>query len=167
MMRRAIPRAIIHAACSGSIDYPPAQFDMVRVGKIMYGGYEGYRTAVTISAKIIAVQQLLKGQAVGYGGRFRAPHNMTVGIVSCGYAIAGFLMFGHTSHVCVDKKMCKILGSVCMDTVAIDVSDVCSPIGKTVTITGDMPGARIVDFINQSGLSGATYLCSLKFPILN
>jgi alanine racemase len=161
IMRRTCPHALVHAACSGTAHYRLAQFDMVRIGKAMYGGFEGYKTAVTIAAKIIAVQHLTKGQHVGYGGKFTATENMTAGIVSCGYAVAGFLLLGNKYEIYVDKKPCKILGAVCMDTMAIDISDIQNPQGKMAIISGDSAGSRITDFINQNGTSGATYLCTL------
>ena len=161
IMRHSHPHAIVHAACSGSSHYKPAQFDMVRVGKAMYGGFEGYRTAASVQGKIVAVRHLQKSNSFGYGSKFTASGPITIGIVSCGYSEAGYLLLGHTDHVFVDKKPCKILGTICMDVMAIDVSQIVDPLNKTVTILGDQKGARITDFTVKSGLSGATLLCSL------
>jgi len=127
----------------------------------MYGGFDGYKTVVKITAKIAAVQQVPKGCGVGYGSKFIAPNAMCIGVVSCGYADCGYLLFGHTTHVYVGKTACKILGTVCMDTFAIDVTHVANPRGKTVTILADKPGAAIMDFVNTSKTSACRLLCSL------
>jgi alanine racemase len=161
IIRRTFPRAIIHAACSGAAHYRPAQFDMVRIGKAMYGGFTGYKTAVTITAKIVATQNLLKGQSVGYGAKFTAKENMTIGIVACGYAVAGFLLLRGVDSVYLNKKECKILGSVCMDNMAIDISGIKEPLSKTVTIIGESQNCKITDLIDKIKISGATILTTL------
>jgi len=161
IIKRTCPRAIIHAACSGAAHYVPAQFDMVRIGKAMYGGFTGYKTAVNISAKIVATQNLLKGQSVGYGAKFTASENMTIGILACGYAVSGFLLLGGVNSVFVGKKECKILGAVCMDNMAIDVSAIKEPVGKSVTLVGDVANCRITDYIDKIKISGATFLTTL------
>jgi len=163
MMRRHHPRAIIHAACSGSSEHQPAQFDMVRVGKALYGGYYGYRTAITLTAKICAVQNVPKNCGVSYGAKFIAPHPMTIGIVSCGYADCGFLNLGYTTHVYVGKTPCKIVGAVCMDNFAIDVTNITNPLGKSITLIADNNKSSLVNFIQESKRSACPLLCSLNF----
>ena len=46
----------------------------------------GLIPAMTLSAKIIAVQEIAPGEAVGYGSRWIAKRPTRVGIVACGYA---------------------------------------------------------------------------------
>ena len=161
IMRRYNPKAIIHAASSGSLGYPPAQFDMVRPGKALYGGWDGYKTAVRLHAKIVSVRTVLPGENVGYGGLFTATKRMQVGVVSCGYAVAGFLAY-HTPDLLVGKKRCEILGRVCMDTMFLDVTGIHDPVGKTVTILDDVRGARLSDVAKQTGKSAAIHICSLN-----
>jgi len=153
MLKRFHPRAIIHAACSEGVHLKQAQLDMVRIGKAMYGGISGYKSAVTIKAKIVAVQHLKSGDNVGYGGLFTAVKSCTVGVVNCGYANAGFLLFAPPTHIYVGKVACKILGSVCMDTIFIDATDLPSPLGKSITILDDL---------NQTDQSSARLLCSIR-----
>ena len=163
MMRRYHPRAIIHAACSGSSEYKPAQFDMVRVGKAMYGGYYGYQTAITVTAKICAVQHIQKNCGVSYNAKFIALSPIQIGIVSCGYADCGYLNFGHTTHVHVGKVPCKIIGAVCMDTFVIDVTDLPNPLGKTVTLIANNNKSSLMNFVKENGKSACPMLCSLNF----
>lgn len=80
--------------------YPATHADWVRPGIMLYGaspfawGSEekssaqqlGLKPAMTLSSRIIAVQELRAGDEVGYGALFRADHAMRIGIVACGYA---------------------------------------------------------------------------------
>jgi alanine racemase len=135
---------------------------MVRIGKVMYGGGLGSKTAVTISTNIVAVQQIAKGSTVGYGGTFVASKPMTVGILDCGYGVAGFLLLGGVTHINIDGKPCKILGRVCMDNTMIDVDGISNPLGKSVTIIGDMLGATLMDYVKMTGHSEPRLLCSIR-----
>jgi len=164
MFKRHYPCGVVHCACSGTALYPPAQFDMVRVGKALYGGFAGFKTALCIRAKVILVRQINKNAGVGYGGVFTANESVQVGVVNAGYADAMFLLFAPISHVYVGKILCPILGAVCMDNFMVDVSAVEKPMGKTVTIVGDKNGVRLTDIIRKTGQSGARILTSLNRP---
>jgi len=162
MLKRSHPRAIIHAACSGSFHYKPSQFDMVRIGKSMYGGFDGYKTAITLTSKVTAVQHVPRGSGVNYNARWVAECPTTIGVVPCGYADIGSLCF-HASHVMVGKHLCPIIGVVCMDTFAVDVTGMPCPLGKVVRILGPDAGISIMDFVKKSGRSACPLLCSLNF----
>jgi alanine racemase len=159
---RSYPRGIISAAYSGNANYKPAQFNMVRIGKSIYGGFEGFKTAVTVTGKIVATHRVRAGETVGYGGNYVCKADTTVGIVNVGYATAGFLLFNPFKFFYVGRVRCKVLGAACMDNVAIDVAEVRDPIGKTVTILGNKKGVRITDFVTATGQSGAKLLCMIS-----
>jgi len=163
VMRTHHPRAVIHAACSGSAEYPPAQFDMVRIGKIMYGGFDGYRTAIKITSKINAVQTLAAGAKIGYNGTAIATTPMVCGVVPCGYADLAHFNFSNIHHVCLDNLPCKVMGRVCMDSFMIDVSGISSPLGKTVTIIADQKGLGIMDISRATKTIACDLLCGFNF----
>jgi len=163
VMRTYYPKAIIHAACSGSAEYLPAQFDMVRIGKTMYGGFNGYRTAIKVTSKINAVQNLSAGAKIGYNGLAVATRPMVCGVVPCGYADLAHFNFCNAHHVLVDGVQCKILGRVCMDTFIIDVTGVKLPLGKTVTIIADQKGLGIMDISRTTNTIACDLLCGLNF----
>lgn len=75
--------------------HPEVGGDGVRAGVALYGVSPdshisseelGLIPAMTLSAKIIAVQEIAPGEAVGYGSRWLAKRPTRVGIVACGYA---------------------------------------------------------------------------------
>lgn len=163
LMRKHYPRAIVHAACSGSAEYYPAQFDMVRIGKIMYGGFDGYRTAIKVTSKIVAVQNLAAGANVGYGGACAVTSPTVCGVVPCGYADLVHFNFGGAHSVRVDGTPCQILGRVCMDSCIIDVTHIKSPMGKTVTIIADQKGLGIMDISRRTNTIACDLLCGFNF----
>ena len=163
MVKNAHPRAIIHAACTNSIDLPATQFDMVRVGKLFYGGYDGYKTAIKITSKIAAVQTVPRGGKIGYNATETAKEPMTVAVVPCGYADLIHYRCSNTYHVLVGSTPCKIMGRVCMDSIIIDVTAVANPIGKTVTIMDDKRGVTLMDLARQTHTIVCNILCSFHF----
>ena len=74
---------------------PEVKGDSVRPGIALYGAATdeshtaaqlGVEPAMTLKSRLIAVQTLKPGQAVGYGSRFAASRSMRIGVVACGYA---------------------------------------------------------------------------------
>lgn len=167
LARKLDPNIMIHAAHAGAAHYPPAQFDMVRVGKSFYGGYPGYKTAIKYTSNIVAVHDLEAGGKVSYRGLFVADKPMKVGVVACGYADGVHINFGDKTHVLVDEKPCNITGRVCMDAFMIDVTDIETPLGKEVTIVGDLPGITIMEQMDKTGAVTCDFLCGLNFDRAN
>jgi alanine racemase len=163
VMRAHYPKALIHAACSGSANYLPAQFDMVRIGKIFYGGFDGYRTAVKVTSKITAIQNIPSGAKVGYNGLAVASRPMVCGVIPCGYADLAHYNFGNAHFVLVDNMPCKVLGRICMDSFMIDVTDIKSPLGKTATIIADQKGLGIMEICRNTNTIACNLLCGFNF----
>ncbi len=95
------------------------------------------KPAMHLMAKIIATKAIRKGSQVGYGGTFRAPEDMQIGIVGIGYA-DGYPWSEHSSYVSVSGQKVRVLGRVSMDMIAIDLSAFdADMVGESVTIWGD------------------------------
>ena len=165
MFKRLCPNGIVHAARSGTMQCRDAQFDMVRIGKAMFGAYEGYKNVASVSAEIVAVQNVKKGDTVGYLNKYIVPHNMTIGVVNCGYIQAPLLNLGIVKKVIVDKTECDVIGLACTDSFFINVSNVNSPLGKRVHIIGDTKNIRVNDYVKSSGITGAKIISGVG-PIL-
>ena len=85
------PRSLANSAAL--IRYPATHADWVRPGIMLYGATPfadrsaadiRVKPAMTLSSEIIAIQNLVNGDTVGYGDGFRADHSMRVGVVACG-----------------------------------------------------------------------------------
>jgi alanine racemase len=164
LMRTYYPNAIIHAACSGSAHHAPAQFNMVRVGKSIYGGFDGYQTAITVRARITAIQQTRAGTGVGYGHTNLTPNSpTTVAVVPCGYADLAHYNYSGKLNVLVDNIPCKILGRVCMDSFMIDATKIINPVGKWATIISNQRSNTIMEVARATGSIACNILCCLNF----
>ena len=121
--------------------------------------------AMTLSAKVIAVQQLQAGDAVGYGSSFRADGPMRVGVVACGYADGYPRICPTGTPVLVDGARSRTLGRVSMDMLVVDLSDLPQAgFGSTVTLWGQATnGARlsIDEVAAQAGTVGYELMCAL------
>ncbi len=106
--------------------------DWIRPGIAVYGSAPdfpehsaadwGLLPTMTLASKIIAVQQLVAGDSVGYGSSFTADGPLRIGVVACGYAD------GYPRHcttgtpVLVGGVRCRLLGRVSMDMVTVDLT---------------------------------------------
>src|ERR1044071_3664199 len=86
------PRSIANSA--GIIAWPYARADWVRPGLMLYGASpfadktgldHGLLPVMTLSSRLIAINEVKKGGKVGYGGTWSAPTDMRVGVVGVGY----------------------------------------------------------------------------------
>jgi alanine racemase len=164
LIRSYYPNAIIHASCSGSAHYRPAQFNMVRIGKSMYGGYDGYQTAITIKARVCAVQQVRSGAGIGYGHAATATNSpTTIAVIPCGYADLAHYNYSNKLNVLIDGIQCPILGRICMDSFMCEATKVVNPIGKWATIISPQKGQTIMEVARATNTIACNMLCCLNF----
>ncbi|MGI6361594.1 MAG: alanine racemase [Bacillota bacterium] len=95
---------LAHLANSTAILKLGCQFDMVRAGTILYGqspiklphDWE-LKNPWKVFCRIVAVRDVKKGEAIGYGGDFLAKKDLRIGIIPLGYA-DGFALEPHTRN---------------------------------------------------------------------
>ncbi len=160
--------------------------DWVRPGIALYGSapdhpehgsaHWGLRPAMTLSSRLIGVQQLAAGDTVGYGSLFTAPAPMRVGIVACGYA-DGYPRHAPTgTPVLVDGVRTRTVGRVSMDMIAVDLTLVpqAGP-GAAVTLWGhaEPAGAAgavlpIDEVAHAAGTVGYELMCAVaaRVPVV-
>ena len=88
-------RAAMSLSNSAGLLFHDVEEEWGRAGIALYGSSPapalqsrdelGLRPAMVLSGDIIAVRQLQAGDSVGYGGEWRAPSAMRLGIAACGY----------------------------------------------------------------------------------
>lgn len=141
---------IVHAGASNaSITDPKYHFDMVRLGLFIYGYCEkqdvllddqtkmfNLLPALKITAKIVNIVSVKKGDYVGYGRNYIATHNMKIACVSMGYADGFLRTNSNRGRVIIDGKFAPIVGSICMDLFMVDISGVKCKIGDDVVVLG-------------------------------
>lgn len=126
-------------ASEGAIKYPMYRYDMVRLGILLYANFDNgnrFCDSIELRSKIIAIKNLKIGDTVNYNKKYVATKNTKVAIIPIGYADGLLRNMTKKGFVLVSDKLCKIVGSVCMDMIAVDISQTNSKIGDTVTIIG-------------------------------
>ncbi|MET0983482.1 MAG: alanine racemase [Telluria sp.] len=143
--------------------------DWVRPGIMLYGGTPGggrsahdlgLRPTMTLASEIIAIQDLVAGDTVGYGSRFEASGPMQVGVVACGYADGYPRHAPHGTPVIVDGVRTTVVGRVSMDMMTVDLTPIRNArVGSKVTLWGD--GLPIDEVAVASGTIGYELMCAL------
>jgi len=149
--------------------FPEARGDWVRPGIMLYGASPleertaqrlGLRPAMTLTSRIIAVQQLKKGDTVGYGSLFMADRNMRIGVVACGYADGYPRHAWNGTPVLVDGVRVPMAGRVSMDMLSVDLTDVPQAgVGTPVTLWG--AGLPVEEVAAAAGTVSYELLCAL------
>ncbi len=82
------------------------------------------KQAMQVRAPIVQVHALRQGQSVSYGRTFVAPQDMRIAIVAAGYAEGYSRGLSNKGEMCLNGRRAPVLGRVCMQLTAIDVSQV-------------------------------------------
>ena len=149
-MERAGLSIGLRHCCStgGALVHPDYRLDMVRLGMLPMGmSYSdesvaelGLIPAAQWVSYIAQLKSVPKGAPVSYGCTFRAPRDLTVAMVTCGYADGYRRVYSNQTQVLIGGKVVPVIGRVAMDYMLVDVTDV--------------PGARISDPVILLGSDG-------------
>jgi len=116
---------------NGIVRFIDAQFEMVRLGIGLYGFCADEETqkkllpASTLKSKIAQIKHIKKGETIGYGRKGIAFNDITIATIPVGYAdgLSRKLSNENWSMI-VNNKKAPIIGTVCMDMVMIDVTNI-------------------------------------------
>jgi len=144
------PRWVHAANSAATLASQDTWFDFVRPGLLLYGvtpdGLEhglDLKPVMSLESRIVAVKGVRAGEVAGYGGRFRAERPTTIAIVPAGYADGLDVRLAGRADVLVRGRRAPIVGSVCMDMMLVDVTDMDAAPGDAVTIIGRQGGETI------------------------
>ena len=168
----------LHTSSTNAIGYgrTAGWHTLVRAGHALYGYVSPARgdapaqrldvkPALTWKAKLLAVKDLPEGARVGYGGSFRAPRPMRIGILGAGYADGIFHRLSGRGKVIADGRLTSILGTVSMDLTTIDLSHTTALApGDDVTLLG-VEGDASIDAQQIAKVAGTisyNILCSIS-----
>ncbi len=163
----SLPRSFANSAAI--LRYPETHCDWVRPGIMLYGSSPfadqpaaalGLEPAMTLTSEIVAMQQLKRGDTVGYGGMFTADRDMRIGVVACGYADGYPRHAPNGTPVAVDGRHAGTVGRVSMDMLCVDLSPVPQAhIGSRVVLWGE--GNPVENVAQAAGTVGYELLCAL------
>ncbi len=143
-----------------------ARSDWVRPGIVVYGSAPdfpehsaadwGLQPTMTLSSRIIGVQELVAGDTVGYGSSFTADGPLRIGVVACGYADGYPRHCSTGTPVLVNGVRTRMVGRVSMDMITVDLSPVPEAgMGSEVTLWGQSSGGVVLP-IDEVARAAAT-----------
>jgi alanine racemase len=144
-------RPFVHAANSAALLRDSrVWYDRVRPGLLLYGivppplaSTLALRPALSLVSRIVAVKGVRDGEGVGYGVKFTAAGPRTIAIVPAGYADGLDLRLSGRGAVLIRGRRAPVVGSVCMDMLMADVTDLDVSPGDEVVIIGSQGEDRI------------------------
>ncbi len=156
--------------------------DWVRPGIAVYGSSPdfpehsaadwGLQPTMTLSSKIIGVQNLVAGDTVGYGSSFTAEGQLRIGVVACGYADGYPRHCSTGTPILVNGVRTRLVARVSMDMLTVDLTPVPDAgIGSEVTLWGQSSAGTVlsIDEIAQAaGTVGYELMCALaaRVPVV-
>jgi alanine racemase len=145
---------LLHAgATAGALNYPEARYDLVRLGIGLMGLWPSEETrlrwekalplkpALGWRSLVAETKRLREGDAVGYDFTEKLARDSTVGICPVGYWHGFPRSLSRTGEVLVRGRRAKVLGTVSMDMIIVDLTGI--------------PGARAGDVVTLIGRDGA------------
>ena len=133
---------IKHSACSAaSMMFPETRMDLVRIGIMQYGLWpspevfvnylnskkskiDPLQRVITWKSKIMNIKSVNSGEFIGYGTSFLAERKMTIAVVPIGYSHGYSRSLSNQGRVLINGQRCIVVGSVNMNMMTIDVTDV-------------------------------------------
>jgi alanine racemase len=166
------PRSLSNSAAV--LGWPDARGDWVRTGGLLYGlsvvegksGADfGFRAAMTLSTRLIAINHIQRGERIGYNGLWECPEDMPIGVAAVGYgdgyprsAVAG-------TPVLVGDRRVPLVGRVSMDLITLDLrSAPDAKVGDRVTLWGPELPVEIV--AAQAGTISYDLTCGMTRRVL-
>lgn len=120
---------------AGLLAYPELAWDRQRPGIALYGANPfhgtaleqlgaGLRPAMRVEAPVLSVHPLPKGASVSYGRTYIADQDRVVAVIAAGYADNYARGLSNKGWVVLHDQRAPILGRVCMQLTAVDVTHI-------------------------------------------
>lgn len=130
-----VPSCIFHAAATGgTLIYPEAHFDLVRVGIGLYGLWPSGPTRaafessvplepiLTWKTRISEIKTVRKGEGVGYDLTERPIADTRVAVCPVGYWHGYVRAYSSTGVAFVNDHKVRVMGRVSMDMISLDLT---------------------------------------------
>ncbi|MFQ5449079.1 MAG: alanine racemase [Nitrospinaceae bacterium] len=151
-----VPLPLVHSAnTSALIRFPQSRFNMVRPGILLYGAlpspglqtdlisaktstWDGdFQPVMHWKSKILQINEVPKGCALSYGGRFVTKENSRIAVLPVGYADGLNRRLSNKMKVLVRGTPVPQVGTICMDLCLADVTGVPeAEVGDEVVLFG-------------------------------
>ena len=162
-----LPRSLANTAAIFA--HPASHADAVRLGIGLYGATPfneksaqamGLKPAMTLTSKLIAIQEARAGDTVGYGSEFKVERPTRIGVVACGYGDGYPRHAPSGTPILVAGARVKTAGRVSMDMMTVDLTPVpAAQVGSPVVLWGD--GMAVDEVAMAARTVGYELLCAV------
>ncbi len=122
------------ANSAGALAFDRSRMGSLRQGITLYGGNPfvnteleslgaEFRPAMEVTAPVMQVHELKKGESISYGWTYTADRDSVVAVIGVGYADNYSRGLSNTGEMLIHGKRAPIRGRVCMQMTAVDVTD--------------------------------------------
>ncbi len=118
------------SASNGILNYQEGLYNLVRPGIIMYGypSFDGVNIDIKPIAKLKSqinfIKEVDEGTSISYSRKFITKRKTKVATIPIGYADGVRRILTNLGEVVVKGRRAPIIGTVCMDSFMIDVTDI-------------------------------------------
>jgi alanine racemase len=166
------PRSLSNSAAV--LGWPQARADWVRSGGLLYGlsvvegshgADAGFRPAMTLSTRLIAINRIGKGERIGYNGSWTCPEDMPVGVAAVGYGDGYPRSAQFGTPVWLGEREVPLIGRVSMDLITLDLRDAPQArVGDVVTLWG--PALPVERIAARAGTISYELTCGMTRRVL-
>ncbi|HUB90078.1 MAG TPA: alanine racemase [Dyella sp.] len=166
------PRSLSNSAAV--LGWPEARGDWVRTGGLLYGlsvvdgrsGTDfGFRPAMTLATRLIAINAIKRGERIGYNGLWECPEDMPVGVAAVGYGDGYPRSAAAATPVLVGQRCVSLIGRVSMDLITLDLRDAPEArVGDRVVLWG--PELPVETVAAQAGTISYDLTCGMTRRVL-
>ncbi len=139
------PRFVHLANSSGIFRYPQSHFNLVRPGISLYGLTSSpkpiynshFQPVMSLKSRIVNLREVPANTPVSYGHTYRTKKKSKIATISVGYGDGYPRLLSNNAEVLCHGRRARIVGTICMDLIMIDVTD--NPragLGDVVTLIG-------------------------------
>ena len=129
---------------AATLTRPSAHLDLVRVGISSYGLTPDprmtfptpLRPVMTLRGRLASVKRVPPGTSVSYNHRYTTDRETTLGLVPLGYAEGLPRNASNRVQGAFAGKRVRLVGTICMDQVVVDLGDLPAERGDVVTLFG-------------------------------
>jgi len=151
------------------LDWPASHRHWLRAGGALYGlsvatgmtGSDfGLKPAMTLSTRLISIQQVAAGERVGYAGAYVCPEDMPIGVAAIGYGDGYPRNIRPGTPALLNGLRVPIIGRVSMDLMTVDLrGQPQAAVGDELTLWGE--GLPVEEIAEAAGTISYELTCSI------
>ena len=127
-------KTLVHVGGGLSI-FEDFKADLHRIGLEVYGyGNKFVKPVLSIESQIVDIQNVKKGEHIGYLCGYTAEKDMTIATIPLGYGDGLSRKLSNKLMVKIKDKNVKNVGNICMDAFMVDISTLKCKIGDKVVV---------------------------------